>query len=312
MTMPLTEQAQSVLDLLEALGFAGLEPDADPVQVRALYNAGVMPSSIVIASVENTTIPGPGGDIPVRVYRPESDAPLPALVYFHGGGWVLGSLETHDQTCRSLAEGAHCVVVSVDYRLAPEHRFPAAVDDCYAATEWVVANASAIGADSDRVAVGGDSAGGNLAAVIAQCARDREGPVLVFQLLVYPVTDYEFTSTSMIENAEGYFLTTDEMRWFYGHYLTTPSQGEDSLVSPLRATDLGALPPGFVLTAEFDPLRDQGNAYARALQAAGNDIALQQYGGVFHGFFGMTDLIDVSKEAMQDAVAALQRAFGRG
>ncbi|MES1248354.1 MAG: alpha/beta hydrolase [Actinomycetota bacterium] len=302
--MPLDPQAQAVIAMIEQLGVAELTADTDPNEIRALMNAAVMPSSIELASVTDREIPGPHGSIPIRVYRPDGDAPKPVVVYFHGGGWVLGSLETHDGTCRRLADGADAVVVSVDYRMGPEDRFPAAVEDSYAALQWVAANAAELGADADRLVVAGDSAGGNLAAVTSQLARDG-GPAIRFQLLVYPVTDHEFTSVSMEENAEGYYLTRDAMRWFYDHYLNDPAEGDDPRVSPLRAAELSGLPPAFVLTAQYDPLRDQGIAYADALRAAGNEVAMTMYEGLFHGFFSMFDLIDAGKAAFDDAIAAV-------
>jgi acetyl esterase len=302
--MPLDPQAKVVIDMIESLGVGDLTSDTDPDEIRAMMNAAVLPSGIEVASVTDREIPGPDGPIPIRVYRPAGDAPKPVVVYYHGGGWVLGSLETHDGTCRRLADGAEAVVVSVDYRMGPEDRFPAAVDDSYAALTWVAANAASLGADATRLAVAGDSAGGNLAAVMSQLARDG-GPRIRFQLLIYPVTDHEFTSVSMGENAEGYYLTRDAMRWFYDHYLNDPSEGDDARVSPLRNADLSGLPPAFVLTAQYDPLRDQGIAYADALRSAGNEVAMTMYEGLFHGFFSMFDLIDAGKAAFDDAIAAV-------
>jgi len=305
--MPLDPQAKAVIDMIEALGVGELTADTDPNQIRALMNAAVLPSGIEVASVTDREVPGPEGPIPIRVYRPAGDAPKPVVVYFHGGGWVLGSLETHDGTCRRLADGADAVVVSVDYRMGPEHRFPAAVDDSFAALRWIVEHAPELGGDAGRVAVAGDSAGGNLAAVVSQLAR-AEGPAIRFQLLIYPVTDHEFTSPSMQENAEGYYLTREAMRWFYDHYLVDATEGADPRVSPLRAADLAGLPPAFVLTAQYDPLRDQGIAYADALRAAGNDVTMTLYEGLFHGFFSMFDLIDAGKAAFDDAIAAVVAA----
>jgi acetyl esterase len=306
--MPLDPQAKAVIDMIEALGVGELTAETDPDEIRALMNSAVLPSGIEVASVTDREIPGPAGAIAIRVYRPAGDAPKPVVVYFHGGGWVLGSLETHDGTCRRLADGADAVVVSVDYRMGPEHRFPAAVDDSFAALRWVAAHAADLGGDAGRLAVAGDSAGGNLAAVVAQLAR-ADGPAIRFQLLIYPVTDHEFTSPSMQENAEGYYLTRDAMRWFYDHYLVDASEGADPRVSPLRANDLSGLPPAFVLTAEFDPLRDQGIAYADALGVAGNDVTMTRYDGLFHGFFSMFDLIDAGKAAFDDAIAAVIAAL---
>jgi acetyl esterase len=222
-----------------------------------------------MARVENLEVPGPAGPIPVRVYVPEGDGPFPVLVYFHGGGWVIGNLDSHDVALRALANRAGTVVASVDYRLAPEHPFPAAPEDCYAATVWAATEIGAFGGDPARLAVGGDSAGGNLAAVVSQMARDRGGPAIVYQLLVYPCVDASMSSASFAENGDGYLLTKGWMDWFYGHYLTSPTDADNPLVSPSRAESLAGLPPALVITAEFDPLRDEGEAYAAALRAAG-------------------------------------------
>jgi acetyl esterase len=262
-----------------------------------------------VAKVEDRSIPGPGGQIPVRIYTPQGSGPFPVLVYFHGGGWVIGNVDTHDPTCRTLTNAAGCVVVSVDYRLAPEHKFPAAVDDCYAATQWVAANAAAINGDSSRIAIGGDSAGGNLTAVVAIEAREQGGPPLVFQLLVYPVTDYSFSTPSYQDNADGYLLTKDSMVWFWDHYLRTEADGQDHRASPLRASDLTGLPPALVITAEYDPLRDEGEAYGRRLQEAGVDTTISRYDGMIHGFFGMVGIMDKSGQVMEEATAALRAAF---
>ncbi|MDA0365617.1 MAG: alpha/beta hydrolase, partial [Chloroflexi bacterium] len=212
-----------------------------------------------VASVEDRRVPGPAGEIPVRIYKPSNAANLPVLVYFHGGGWVLMDVETHDPLCRALANAAGCAVVSVDYRLAPEAKYPAASDDCYAATKWVADNAAALGVDAGRIALGGDSAGGHLTAVGAQMARDRGGPALVFQVLHCPVTNFDYSTGSYRDNAEGYMLTRDSMEWFWNHYLVSPDQGAEAAASPLRG-DTSNLPPALVQTAEFDPLRDEGKA----------------------------------------------------
>jgi acetyl esterase len=265
---------------------------------------------VKLAEVEDRRIPGAAGEIGVRVYRPEGRAPLPALVYFHGGGWVIGSLETHDGACRELANRVGCVVVSVDYRLAPESRYPAAAEDCYAATKWVAGNAQALGVDPARIGIGGDSAGGNLTAVVALMARDRGGPALRHQLLIYPVTDADFGRPSYRENAEGYLLTTKAMEWFWGHYVPDPAQRAEPYAAPLRAKDLAGLPPAFVITAEYDPLRDEGEAYAKRLQQAGVPTRLQRYDGAIHGFFAMGLLSEVARTALADAVAEAKRALG--
>jgi acetyl esterase len=307
--VPIDPQAQVILDLINATGFGDIS-EMEPAEVRALMaSLSVGESPVHVDRVEDRTIPGPAGDLPIRVYAPAGDGPRPVLVWYHGGGWVIGSIDTHDGLCRELADAVGCVVVSVEYRLAPEHRFPCAVEDARAALEWVHAHAREIGADPDRVALGGDSAGGHLAAVTALAARDAGLPV-VFQVLVYPALEYEFERPSMIENAEGYMLTTSAMRWFYGHYLNDPSEGEDWRVSPIRHDRLGGVAPAFVVTAEFDPLRDQGRAYADALAAAGVPVTSTTYDGVFHGFFSMSVLIERSKVAVDDASALLRDAFG--
>ena len=247
----------------------------------------------------------------MRIYTPQGSGPFPVLVYFHGGGWVIGNVDTHDPTCRTLTNAAGCVVVSVDYRLAPEHKFPAAVDDCYAATQWVAANAAAINGDSSRIAIGGDSAGGNLTAVVAIEARDKGGPPLVFQLLVYPVTDYSFSTPSYRDNGDGYLLTKDSMVWFWDHYLRSEADGQDYRASPLRASDLTGLPPALVITAEYDPLRDEGEAYAARLQEAGVSVTCTRYDGMIHGFYGLTAVVDQARKAVEESVAALRASFAR-
>jgi acetyl esterase len=262
-----------------------------------------------VAKVEMREADGPAGKTPVRIYTPAGDGPRPGLLFFHGGGFVVCSLDSHDATCRELANGADCVVVSVDYRLAPEAKFPAAPEDCYAATEWVHREAKQLGIDPNRIAVAGDSAGGNLAAVVAIMSRDRGGPSLAHQLLIYPVTDHRFDTTSYKDNGSGYFLTESMMRWFWHHYLESESHGENPLASPLRSRDLSGLPSATVLTAEFDPLRDEGRAYAKRLQEHGIATSQLDYPGVFHGFFGMTAQIPRARQAVDEACDALSRAF---
>jgi len=309
--MGMHPEAQKVLDLMTGLGLV-IDESTEPQAVRdAMDNfarAGRARGEPV-ANLENRTIPGPAAPIPVRIYRPDTEPGLPVVVYFHGGGWTIGSLETHDNSCRALANAVGCVVVSVDYRLAPEHKFPAAVDDAFAATQWVAEHAAELGGDPTRVAVAGDSAGGNLAAVVSILARDQNAPALTFQLLVYPATDAERESASMRENASGYFLELDSMRWFDGHYLRDERDATDWRFSPMRAGSLAGLPPAFVLTAEFDPLRDQGEAYARRLEEAGVPVELRRYDGVFHGFFGMRDLMEPAQQAWQDVTKALREGL---
>jgi acetyl esterase len=308
--MPLDPQARVVLDQMAAMGLPPLG-SLSPEETRRnmeLRNAS-MPPGEPVAKTEDRTIPGPGGEIPIRIYWPEGTGPLPVLVYFHGGGWVLGNIASHDSTCRTLTNAAGCIVVSVDYRLAPEHKFPAAAEDSYAATVWVAEHAAEIGADPRRVAVGGDSAGGNLAAVVALMARDQGGPNLVFQLLIYPVTDFNFETPSYSENAEGYMLTRQSMEWFWGHYLNDHEQGGHPHASPLRAEKVHGLPPALVITAEYDPLRDEGEAYATRLKDAGVPVQVSRYDGMIHGFFGMSLMLDKAKDAVAEAAGSLKTAF---
>ena len=248
--------------------------------------------------------------VPARVYRPVGDGPFPVVMMFHGGGWVIGDLTTADGQSRDVCRGAGALVISVDYRLAPEHRFPAAADDCYAATVWAGQNAAEYGGDPSRLAVAGDSAGGNLAAVVAQMVRDRGGPGIAFQLLVYPVTDgANFNTVSYRENGQDYMLTTDSMHWFWDLYAPNPEDRQNPYASPLLAGDLSNLPPALVMTAEFDPLRDEGEAYARKLAEAGIDANLIRCAGLIHGFFAQTRTIRAAREPMDQACAALKAAL---
>jgi acetyl esterase len=260
--------------------------------------------------VSDRTIPGPAGDIRIRIYTPsEGEAPWPCLVYLHGGGWVICTLDSHDTICRMVANRAACRVVSVDYRLSPEHKFPAPFDDCYAAVQWVHDNAAELGVDPDRLAVGGDSAGGNLSASVAIKARDEGGPPLRYQLLVYPVTDHNFDTASYSENGDGYLLTADMMRWFWDHYLASPDHGANPIASPLRADNLAGLPPAMVITAEFDPLRDEGEAYAARLEEAGVPVDHTRYDGQIHAFWQMPGSFPAAHSAADAAGAALRKAF---
>ncbi len=308
--MPLDPQAGALLEQMRGMGAPPLHtlsvPDARQLLERLRALAGEPER---VAHVEDRTVPGPAGDIPVRYYRPAGATP-PLLVYFHGGGWVLGGLDSHDGMLRTLCNASGCAILAVDYRLAPEHRFPAAVDDCVAAAEWAAANASALGVDTSRLALGGDSAGGNLTAVVSQLARDRGGPAVRFQLLVYPATDATADMPSSRENATGYFLEREDMRWFYGHYLGADGDRHDPRVSPLRAADLRGLPPALVITAEFDPLRDEGEAYAHRLREADVPVTLTRYHGMIHGFFGMGTLLDQARTAVTEAATALRAALG--
>jgi acetyl esterase len=306
--MPLDPQAQSVLDMLSALGARPLHvmsPDEARRATARLAKLGGRPAPVQRA--EDRTVPGPAGPIAVRVYTPPGSGPFPALAYFHGGGWVTGSIATHDPICRALAHGAGCAVVSVDYRLAPEHKYPAAVEDCYAVTRWLAENGAALNVDPARLAVGGDSAGGTLATVVALWARDRGGPALSCQLLIYPVTDYMPDLPSRLEN--GYFLSNADLEWAWRHYLSSAADATDPSVAPLRAADLTGLPPAVIITAEFDPLHDEGNLYADRLRSAGVPTVLARYDGMFHGFVSMAGVIERGKAALDQAAGDLRAAF---
>jgi acetyl esterase len=266
-----------------------------------------------VGSVEDRTIDGPGGDLALRIYRPEGagEGPLPAVVFFHGGGHVLGSLDTHDLVARNLCADSGAVVVNVDYRLAPEHKFPAAPEDSYAATRWVAENAGELGIDPARIAVGGDSAGGNLAAVVALMGREAGGPDICFQLLVYPVVDYACDTPSYAEWADGAgILTARGMEWFRDHYLRGPADRTDWRAAPLRAADLSNLPPALVITAECDVLHDEGVALAGALAAAGTAVEHREYPGMMHGFYSFAPLVDDGRAAQVFAGERLRAAFG--
>ncbi len=307
--MPLDPQARILLDQLELAGTPPMS-ERTPEEARAgfVMLAAVAGLAEEPVPTEDRTVPGPAGGIPVRIYRPRADAPLPVVVYFHGGGFVIGDIATHDTTCQRLAAGVPAVVVSVDYRLAPEHRFPAAVVDCDAATAWVAAHASELGGDPARLAVAGDSAGGNLSAVVARRARDAGGPPIAFQLLVYPVTDMRCTLPSHTENGTGYLLDTDAITWFMDNYFADADRLQPD-ASPLLVEDLSGLPPAFVLTAEFDPLRDEGEAYAERLRAAGVSVTTSRYDGMIHGFYGLDSVFDSAKKATAETVSALRDAL---
>jgi acetyl esterase len=307
--MPLDPTMKAILDAMPQLFTAeALKLPAAELRRMAQQRpaAGPVPE---VERVENRRIPGPAGELPVRIYWPKGAAARGILVFFHGGGWVLCDLDSHDGTCRALCNGAGCVTVSIDYRLAPEARFPAAPEDCYAATRWVAENARTLGGEPDRIAIGGDSAGGNLTAAVALMARERGGPKLVHQLMVYPVTDMGFQTASFKENAQGYMLTSEAMFWFRDQYLSRPGDARNALASPLLAPDLSGLPGATVITAEFDPLRDEGEAYGARLREAGVPVDVRRYDGVIHGFFGMTELLGQARTAVAQACANLRASF---
>jgi acetyl esterase len=307
-------QAQALLNLIEERKVPPTHT-LTPGQAREMYRERrfyTQPAPPEMALVRDLTMPGAAGEIPLRLYRPvasSAENPLPMLVYYHGGGWVIGDLDTHDTLCRELANGAGCAVVAVHYRLAPEHRFPAAVDDSIAALHWVHDNAKILGVDADRMAVGGDSAGGNLATVVALTARDSGGPALRFQLLIYPATDNRRIAPSHQSNAEGYLLTRDTISYFHDHYLPDPAQDRDWRASPLLHPDLTRLPPAFIVTAGYDPLRDEGLQYAQALARAGNQSSLVCFEQQIHGFITMGRVLDDARTAVRLCAAELRHAI---
>ncbi|MEJ2888139.1 alpha/beta hydrolase [Actinomycetospora aeridis] len=309
--MAVHPEAQALLDALVEQGMPPIECMTVP-QARLACGAFVdlQPPAEEVGTVSDRAIPGPAGDIPARIYVPSGgESTKGVLVYFHGGGWVIGDLETVDRPCRSIANAADVVVVSVDYRLAPEHVQPAAFDDCYAATAWVAEHAEELGADASRLAVGGDSAGGHLSAAVSLAARDRGGPAIAYQMLLYPVVDFDWTSPSITENAEGYLLGRATMQWFWAHYLGATDPADDPYAFPLRAADLSGLPPAFVGTAEYDPLRDEGESYARRLEEAGVGVTAKRYDGMIHGFLWTLGATPSGAALVDDAVAGLRAAF---
>ena len=262
-----------------------------------------------VYDVTDRTFPGPDGERPVRLYRPSADRPLGTLVYFFGGGWTLGGIDTSDGVCRALANAAGCLVVTPGYRLAPEHPFPAAVNDCLAAVSWVAENAEVLGADPDRIAVGGDSAGGNLAAVVAQQATDRP---LAAQLLVYPNTCYRAGTESLRDNDDRWMFNRHSVDWYWRNYLADPEDGRDPRVSPLLAPEVSGLPPALVITAEYDPLRDEGEQYAERLRTAGVPVELTRYAGMAHGFFTMSGVLPDARRALAQAAEYLRKNLSDG
>ena len=307
-------QAKALLRLIEEKGVPPTHT-LTPAQARAVYRERrtfTQPDAPEVASVRDLQATGPSGSIPVRSYRPAGSsaaAMLPVLVYYHGGGWVIGDLDTHDVLCRQLANLSGCAVVSVDYRMGPEHRFPAAVDDAIAATRWVRAQAQALKVDASRLAVGGDSAGGNLAAVVALSARDAGDLPIAFQLLIYPATDQRRGAPSHAANGQGYLLTKENMDYFHDHYIPDARDDLDWRASPLLHANHAKLPPAFVLTAGYDPLRDEGLQYAQKLSEAGNRAALVNFERQIHGFILMGRVLDEANVAVQLCAAQLKQAL---
>lgn len=314
--MPLHPQAATFLDQLNQLNSPPMELMPIEMTRRALIlTSRVRMAPAKLGKIETRTIAGPDGtSLRVRIYWPDGPGPFPACLYFHGGGWVLNTIETHDDLVQRLTEASGCAFVSVDYRLAPEHKYPAAIEDAYAALQWLAGTAEELHVDSQRIAVCGDSAGGNIAAALCLMTRDRGGPPVCFQALIYPITDCDLDRPSYHENATGYFLTRSQMEWFWQHYIADPEQRQHPYASPLRASTLQGLPPAFILTAEFDPLRDEGEAFAAALTEAGIPVLLHRVPGMIHAYIKRVDQFEdalasirMTGEALRQAMAAKAR-----
>lgn len=311
--MPLDPQMQAVLDAAKKANLRELW-ELTPDEARAEYRRRTnrLKIDVDIHHVEDRRIDGPGSDIPIRIYTPrqvKSGEKLPVLIWYHGGGYVIGDLDTHDSVCRALANETDCIVVAVDYRLAPECKFPAAVEDCHAALKWVAAHADEINVDATRIAVGGDSAGANLATVVSILARNAGFPKINFQLLLYPVTAPEPETKSHHAFAEGYLLTRKTITWFFTHYIRTSKDTTDFRYAPLETDDLSSLPPALIIVAGYDPLRDEGVEYAEALIHAGNSVRLSNYAGMVHGFFLMGGAVDASRRAISESAGMMRDAF---
>lgn len=306
--MSLDPQIEAILASLTAQG----KPDWSQITPDMLRMASKTPPPEhpeSVGSVVNRQIPGVAGDIPVRIYRPDTAGPLSLMVYYHGGGFVIGDLDSHDNLCRAFCNALPAVVVSVDYRLAPEHLFPAAVEDAYAAVCWAADHAGELGADARRLIVAGDSAGGNLAAVVCQQARDEKGPAIAHQVLLYPVCDADLERESYTHLGQGYFLETDMMRWFWDMYVPDTAGRADPRACPLRVDNLRGLPAATIVIGEYDPLNGEGRAYAERLGADGVPVHIQEYAGVIHGFMSFIGVADQADRAFEDVVKAMQVAL---
>jgi acetyl esterase len=311
----LDPQVKAMLDKLSSSGVvSSVVTPRDVPEARDAYVAlqAFEGQPEPVWKVENRQIPGPGGNLAIRIYKPREARALPVLVYFHGGIFTTGSLETHDVPLRALANASGCMIVSVAYRLAPESPFPAAPEDAYAATQWVSKHAAEIGADATRMAVGGDGAGGNLAAVVALMARDRKGPALRYQVLIYPFTSAAMQTVSWWDFANGPVLNREGMLFHLGRYLNTATDIRNPYLSPLAATNLEKLPPALIITAEYDPVRDDGENYAHELKDSGVPVTVSQYKGMVHGFFQLAGTLDAGRKALQEVASHLKEALGSG
>lgn len=324
--MPVDSQMQAILDQyakfnappveeLSAANARNLPTLKNAVEEMAAESATTRIMNIVkpmpepVGRIDHIRIPGVADEIVARIYTPAGDGPFPVLVYFHGGGWVIANLDVYEPSCRALCNAVEAIVVSVAYRQAPENKYPAAVDDAYAATQWVLANASQLNGDPGRVAVAGESAGGNLATVVCLRARDEGGQLPVAQLLIYPVTNHQMNTPSYKENENAKPLNAAMMPWFWSHYLENAADGQQPYASPLLATTLRGLPPAIVITAEYDPLRDEGEQYAERMVADGVSVQARRYDGVSHEFFGLAGAVTKAKEALDEAAEGLKRIF---
>lgn len=309
--MPLDPEAQAIIDRVRDAGIAPWHTQ-EVVAAREVYDARARMLAVEplpVASVTDIEVPGAGGTLAARVYHPAPGRTLPVLLYLHGGGWVLGSLDSHDQVCRELARETGGVVIAPAYRLAPEHPHPAALEDAWAVLGWLAAQADRIGGDGRRIAVAGDSAGGHLTAALCLLARDRQGPRIAAQVPIYPALEPRFDTSSMIANREGYLLTRDDLVWFWGHYLGGHAPGPDGYAAPLLAADVTGLPPALVVTAEFDPLRDEGRAWVARLAGAGICVELAEYAGVTHNFVVLPGEMPKGRDAVRRIAAWLARAW---
>lgn len=311
--MTLDPRARAIVDAMAAT-FPAVDFARSGTENRELIRqaaAEVIPEAPeAVGAVEDRTVPGPAGPVPVRVYRPagSTEAALPVVAFFHGGGWVVCDLDSHDGMCRAICNASACAVVAVDYRLAPEHRFPAGVEDAYAVTAWLGEHAAEVGGDASRLAVCGDSAGGNLAAVVSLMARDRGGPAIGLQVLVYPVIDFRFDTPSHLDPGDPKVLQSDEVRYYWYEYLTNEVDGLDPYASPIRAASLAGLPPALVILAEHDPLRDEGAAYAARLESEGVPVTVTLYDGMFHSFVTFLDALPEARTAVGEIAGALRNS----